>query len=297
VHSDREPDGDLRDGQVIEVAGTVLASWGSLGHVSVGEPGALIGLLGPRVYESLYGQPFPDGVQVAENLVSKGILDAVVPVEEFGDLAARAIGLFARRNEPPHLPRPSLATALPTTAQTTWDAVLRTRDPRRPGVREVLRHAASDVIPLSGTGDGQFDAGLLLALARLDGVTCVVVAQDRRNQAQQSMGPRALREARRGMRLADELGLPLVTVIDTPGADLSANAEEGALAGEIARCVADMLSLSVPTVAVLLGQGCGGGALALLPAARVIAAENAWLSPLPPEGASVIMHHDTDHAP
>jgi len=172
--------------------------------------------------------------------VSKGILDAVVPVEEFGDLAARAIGLFARRNEPPHLPRPSLATALPTTAQTTWDAVLRTRDPRRPGVREVLRHAASDVIPLSGTGDGQFDAGLLLALARLDGVTCVVVAQDRRNQAQQSMGPRALREARRGMRLADELGLPLVTVIDTPGAGLSANAEEGALAGEIARCVADM---------------------------------------------------------
>ncbi len=150
---------------------------------------------------------------------------------------------------------------------------------------------------MSGTGDGQFDAGLLLTLARLDGVTCVVVAQDRRNQAQQSMGPRALREARRGMRLADELGLPLVTVIDTPGAGLSANAEEGALAGEIARCVADMLSLSVPTVAVLLGQGCGGGALALLPAARVIAAENAWLSPLPPEGASVIMHHDTDHAP
>nr|WP_257910901.1 carboxyl transferase domain-containing protein [Janibacter limosus] len=78
--------------------------------------------------------------------------------------------------------------------------------------------------------------------------------------------------------------MPLVTVIDTPGADLSPNAEEGALAGEIARCIADMTSLTVPSVSVLLGEGTGGGALALLPARRVIASSNAWLSPLPPEG-------------
>jgi acetyl-CoA carboxylase alpha subunit len=99
------------------------------------------------------------------------------------------------------------------------------------------------------------------------------------------------------MRLAEELRLPLVAVIDTPGADLSVRAEEGALAGEIARCLADMSSLSVPSVSVLLGQGSGGAALALLPADRVIAAEHAWLSPLPSEGASVIVHHDTAHAP
>jgi acetyl-CoA carboxylase carboxyl transferase subunit beta len=277
--------------------GGVFASWGSLGHVSVGEPGALIGFLGPRVYESLHGRPFPEGIQVAENLVSNGILDAVLPVEELGDLAARVIDLATGRDTPATLPRPADVSVPPATDETTWDAVLRTRDARRPGVREVLRHAASDVIPLSGTGEGQVDAGLLLALARLDGVPCVLVAQDRRNQVQQSMGPGALREARRGMRLADELRLPLVAVIDTPGADLSPSAEEAGLAGEIARCLSDMLSLSVPTVSVLLGQGCGGGALALLPAARVIAAESAWLSPLPPEGASAIVYHDTEHAP
>ena len=98
------------------------------------------------------------------------------------------------------------------------------------------------------------------------------------------------------MRIARELGLPLVTVIDTPGADLSPNAEEGALAGEIARCLADMTALTVPTVSVLLGEGTGGGALALLPARRVVAVEDAWLSPLPPEGASAIVFKDTDHA-
>src|SRR5699024_12496105 len=97
------------------------------------------------------------------------------------------------------------------------------------------------------------------------------------------MGPAALREARRGMHLANQLRLPLVSVIDTPGAELSPEAEEGAMAGEIARCIAGMTSLTVPSLSVLRGQGGGGGELALRPPERTIAAENAWLSPLPPE--------------
>ena len=137
-----------------------------------------------------------------------------------------------------------------------------------------------------------------MALTRLDGQPCVVVGQDRTRQTPETpMGPGALREARRGMRLAEELRLPLVTVIDTPGAALSQHAEERAIAGEIARCIAELVTMTVPTLAVVLGQGCGGGALALLPGRTVIAAENAWLSPLPPEGASAIVHHgDTSHA-
>src|SRR6185436_6006056 len=96
---------------------------------------------------------------------------------------------------------------------------------------------------------------------------------------------------------AAELNLPLVTVIDTAGAALSREAEERGLAGEIARCIADMVGLQVPTVSMLFGQGTGGGALALMPADRVLAAQHGWLTPLPPEGASAILYHDTDHAP
>lgn len=283
--------------------GGVFASWGSLGHVTVAEPKALIGFLGPRVFEALHGTAFPSGVQVAENLVDKGILDAVVAPDDLAWVASRVLRLLrADRNEHTGAAQtPPAAAARPTPPRrrtTTWESVLLTRRADRPGVRELLALGADDVLPLSGTGDGERDAGLFLALTSFDGHPCVLVGQDRRNQSpRHSMGPAALREARRGMRLAEELGLPLVTVIDTPGADLSPRAEEGALAGEIARCLADMSRLTVPTVAVLLGQGCGGGALALLPAGRVIAAENAWLSPLPPEGASAIVHHDTEHAP
>lgn len=69
------------------------------------------------------------------------------------------------------------------------------------------------------------------------------------------------------------------------------------MAGEIARCLAELVMLDAPTVSVLLGQGTGGGALALVPADRVVAAQHAWLSPLPPEGAAAIIHRDVARAP
>ncbi|PBJ51308.1 carboxyl transferase domain-containing protein, partial [Mycobacterium avium] len=70
----------------------------------------------------------------------------------------------------------------------------------------------------------------------------------------------------------------------------------GGLAGQIAQCLAELVTLDTPTVSVLLGQGSGGPALAMVPADRVLAALHGWLAPLPPEGASAIVFRDTDHA-
>lgn len=275
--------------------GGVLASWGSLGHVTVAEPGATIGFLGERVYEALYGEPFPQDVQVAENLYAHGLLDAVLPVEALTEIAGRFLDILAAPREltpVPDVPKEPLADV------PAWDSVTRSRRPERPGIRALLRLGASDVLPLFGTGAGEWDRSLFLALARFDGATCVVLGQDRRAEALEApLGPSGLRVARRGMKLATELGLPLVSLIDTAGAALSKAAEEGGMAGEIARCIAELVTLPVPTVCVLLGQGTGGGALALMPADRVLAAQHSWLSPLPPEGASAILHRTTERAP
>lgn len=95
--------------------GGVFASWGSLGHVTVAEPGALVGFLGPKVYEALNGEPFPQGVQLAENLVEKGVIDAVVPTDQLAPLASRVLRML----------HPSVPVAVPV------EASIRCRPARR----------------------------------------------------------------------------------------------------------------------------------------------------------------------
>jgi acyl-CoA carboxylase subunit beta len=304
--------------------GGVFASWASVGHLTVAEPGALIGFLGPRVYEALAGAPIPDGVQTAENLLAHGLVDAVVPPGELAGYLTRVLTSIAPPSAPARAPSPTPGSApvppctaaspsgtasRPGTASppgtspapgtelrgtpvgdsrtSAWESVLITRRPDRPGAADLIRAAATDVVRLR-------EGGLILALARIGGRPCVLAAQDRNALPH---GAEMLRTAQRGLQLAADLGLPLVTIIDTPGGELSRAAEEEGIAREIARCLLTLITLPPPTVAVLLGQGTGGAALALLPADRVLAAQHAWLSPLAPEGASVIVYKDTAHAP
>jgi acyl-CoA carboxylase subunit beta len=275
--------------------GGVLASWGSLGHVTAAEPGALIGFLGPRVYEALHGQPFPPGVQVAENLYAKGLVDAVVAPDGVAEVAARVLEVLCAPRELPQVAEPVADDHVEVTP--VAESIRRSRRPGRPGVRALLKVVAQDVTPLSGTAAGEMDPGVLLALARFGAAPCILLGQDRyRQRRRQPLGPAGLRAARRGIRIATELDLPLVTVVDTAGAALSREAEEGGLAGEIARCLTDLVTLAAPTLCLLLGEGAGGGALAFLPTDRVVAAQHAWLSPLPPEGASAVLYRTTERA-
>ena len=273
--------------------GGVLASWGSMGNITVAEPGALVGFLGPRVYATLTGEQFPPGVQQSDNLLDHGVIDAVMSPEEFRSLAVTVLDAVTVR-EPSAAP---LEPSRDVPEVEAWDAVSLSRLPDRPGVVELLTHSAGPAIRLSGNNQGEVSQAIVVAVTSFGGIGCVVVGQDRHAQfPEPSLGPGDLRVARRGIQLADELGLPVVCVIDTPGATLSVEAEEGALSGEIARTTADLLATRAPSLSVLLGQGCGGGAIALLAGDRVIAAENSWLSPLPLEGASAIMYRDATHA-
>lgn len=284
--------------------GGVLASWGSLGHVTAAEPGALIGLLGPRVQRALYDESLPADVQTAENLYRHGLIDAVVRPSDLREIAIRVLNVMTaprRPSTPPSGPAGSTRDVRhdhppPSPAQ-TWDSITRSRRPDRPGVRALLKIAATDVTPLSGTGAGERDDALLLALARFGEMPCVLVGQDRHSRSEdQNLGPAGLREAVRGMRIARDLDLPLVTVVDNPGAAVSRHGEEGGLAHGIAQCLVELSELSTPTVCALLGEGGGGTALALLVADRVLCAEHAWLAPLPPEAAAGVLYKTTARA-
>ncbi len=275
--------------------GGVLATWGSLGHLTFGEPGALIGLTGPRVIEAMTGEPFPEGVQTAEHLHSTGIIDDVVPRSELRHRLATALAVLA-----PPVPVPPHADILHLDEDRevdAWEAVARSRRTDRPGVRELFAACVSEITRLSGDGVGGRDDGCLAVIARVQGIPAVIVAADRLpGERGASLSAAGYRTVRRAMVLADELGLPFVTVIDTAGAEISVRSEEEGLAAEVARCLAELAALRVPTLSLLFGEGTGGGAIALLPADRVVACEHAWLSPIAPEGASEILYRSTDRA-
>ncbi len=275
--------------------GGVLASWGSLGHLTFAEPGALVGLTGPRVIAALAGAPLPEGTQTAENLHTHGIIDRVVAPDELADVLATALEVLAPAEpSPPDAP----VLHLPDDASIDpWEAVTRSRRVDRPGVRDLFAACVTHITRLSGDGTGGRDDGLIAAIARVQGIPAVVVAADKPPGEPPAMLTAAgYRTVRRAMRLADELDLPLVTIIDTAGADISTVSEEEGLAAEVARCLAELAHLRVPTLSLLFGQGTGGGAVALLPADRVIACEHAWLSPIQPEGASEILYRSTERA-
>ncbi|MFF2146468.1 carboxyl transferase domain-containing protein [Kitasatospora sp. NPDC058190] len=279
--------------------GGVFASWGTLGQLVFAEPGARLGFLGPRVYEELRGVELPADVQRAETLAERGLVDAVVPPQELRELLRRTLAVLGTTPSPSTGDLRDTATAPageePAEHPDAWDSVRRSRRPDRPGTRELLRRTAEELVLLDAPG-GRGGA-LVRALAVLGGRPVLVVGQQRQSPEHERPFTAAdLRAVRRTARLAEQLGLPLVTVVDTAGAELSAQAELDGIAVEIAHCLTTLLALRTPVLAVLLGQGSGGGALALLPADRVLAAGHAWLAPLPPEGASAIVHRDGAHA-
>lgn len=258
--------------------GGTMATWGSLGQITFGQPGATAGFLGPRLFAPLTGSPLPVGVQTTDNLVRVGVIDGLVDLPRLRTTLDRVLSVVSDPD----------VDVEPSTGGGSGSG--------EPGLAGLLADA-SDVTELSGTGAGEVGAAVRLILARFGGRSCVLVGQDRSvGAAGVALGPAALRVARRGMALADELRLPLVTVIDTEGGELSVAAEEGAIAGEIARCLAELTGVRVPTVSLVLGAGCGGAALALLPADRVLATPGSWVAPLPLAGASLIRYRDVDHA-
>jgi acetyl-CoA carboxylase carboxyl transferase subunit beta len=153
--------------------GGVFASWASLGHLALAEPGALIGFLGPRVYEALAGRPFPDGVQTAENLRAHGLVDAVLAPAELAAYLDGVLTAIAPAALEDTVTMRSAAARAGQAALPAWDSVLRTREPDRPGASELIKVMATDVTRPRETG-------LILALARAGGHPCVLAAPGRR---------------------------------------------------------------------------------------------------------------------
>ncbi|NLA34944.1 MAG: acetyl-CoA carboxyl transferase [Actinobacteria bacterium] len=271
--------------------GGVFASWGSLGSVTFAEPGATIGFTGPRVAAAL-GEPIhPAETQTAEGLFANGLVDGVIAPERLRGELISALDALAPAEVWNAVPRhyPDEVADGPH----GWAAVTSSRRPARGDVLERLLKRATASVEVRGDRSGSVDLAVYCAITRVDDVPLVVIAHRQPGARPSAAG---LRSARRAMVLAQELGLPVVTIVDTAGAVIGGEQETEGFAGEIAKSLDTLSSLTVPTVTVIAGQGCGGAAMAWLASREIIAAPDAWIAPIAPEAASLIVRRDTDHA-
>ncbi|MEU8586859.1 carboxyl transferase domain-containing protein [Streptomyces sp. NPDC048664] len=260
---------------------TTGGGWATLGagaDVVLALPGVQVGFAGSRV------RP-PDAdpaAYTAEAQVAAGTVDAVVRPERL----RAELGLWlALATAPSREPAPVPGALGPTEPPATgWDAVRRARDPRRPRAQAYLDAYFTRRTVLSGDRCGGRDAGMLCGLGSHGGRTIAYAAQ-----TGTATRPAGYRTAARLIRLADALSLPVLTLVDTPGAANDAEAERQGAGAAIADLFGAVAAARTPLTSLVIGEGGSGGALALAAPGNTWAAPDSYFSVIAPELAAAIL--------
>lgn len=185
-----------------------------------------------------------------------------------------------------------------------WQRVQIARHTQRPFMLDYVEHAFDEFLELHGDRHIGDDESMPAGFAYLEGRKVVVIGhqkgRDTKENLRRNFGsahPEGYRKALRLMKLAEKFKLPIITLIDTPGAYPGIEAEERNIAEAIAFNLREMMSLTVPIIAVVIGEGGSGGALGIGVADRVLMLENAYYSVISPEGCAAILWKDRKYAP
>lgn len=187
---------------------------------------------------------------------------------------------------------------------TPWDRVQLARHPQRPHTLDYIAALCEDFVELHGDRRFGDDSAMVGGMATFAGQTVMVIGHQKGNDTRENMRrnfgmphPEGYRKAQRLMRHAEKFGLPVICFVDTPAADPTKSSEERGQANAIAESIMLMTTLRVPSIAVVIGEGGSGGALAISVADRILMQENAIYSVAPPEAAASILWRDAAKAP
>lgn len=186
---------------------------------------------------------------------------------------------------------------------TPWQKAQVARHTDRPHTLDYVHRLIEDFTPLAGDRAFADDAAMVGGLGRFRGYSVVIIGQekgaDTNSRVRHNFGmarPEGYRKAQRLMGLADRFGLPVITLVDTPGAYPGIDAEARGQAEAIARSIETCLALRVPLISVVIGEGGSGGAIALAAGDRVLMLEHSIYSVISPEGCASILWRDGDQA-
>jgi acetyl-CoA carboxylase carboxyl transferase subunit beta len=284
--------------------GGVSASFATLGDLIICEPRVKVGFAGPQVIEQTIRQKLPEGFQTAEFLMEKGQIDLIVPRAELPNTFKKLLGFHDRRPAAAKASSPPAAPDRAPSTRSAWESVQLARHPDRPNFRELVDLVFDGFTELHGDRSFRDDPAIVGGLATLAGRSVMVIGHQKGRGTKEAIArnfgmphPEGYRKALRLMQYAGRLGLPLVTLIDTPGAYPGIQAEERNQSEAIARNLLVMSRLPIPIVCTIIGEGGSGGALALGVGDRVLMMENAIYSVISPEGCATILFKDAASAP
>jgi acetyl-CoA carboxylase carboxyl transferase subunit alpha len=183
-----------------------------------------------------------------------------------------------------------------------WQRVQISRHPERPYTLDYIEHCFDHFIELHGDRTVKDDKAMVGGLASINGTSVMVIGQQKgRNTKQRQFrnfgmpNPEGYRKALRLMKMAERFQLPIVCLIDTPGASPGLEAEERGQGEAIARNLYEMSVFKVPIVCIIIGEGASGGALGIGVGDRVLMMENTWYSVISPESCSSILWRSWEH--
>ncbi len=287
--------------------GGVTASFAMLGDVLVAEPNALVGFAGPQVIEQTIRQKLPPGFQTAEFLLDHGMLDLVEPRENLRQAITKLLRFHAS-TAPETLPtghgRAPITSPDELQERPAWEVVQLARDIGRPTTLEYAGFIFTDFQELHGDRLHGENPSIVGGLADLEGLSVMLIGHQKGHDTAELVhrnfgmpDPDGYRKALRLMQHAARFGMPIITLVDTPGAFPGLEAEERGQAIAIARAMMEMSRLPVPIVSVVTGEGGSGGALGIAVGDRVLMLENSYYSVISPEGCSVILWSNAAAAP
>ncbi|MFI5606063.1 carboxyl transferase domain-containing protein [Amycolatopsis sp. NPDC051903] len=268
---------------------TTGGGWATLGasaDVVLGLPLAQVGFAGSRVRPATS----PSEAYTAEAHYEWGQVDQLVSPADLGAVLERWVRLVtARSSEPAPPPAAAREVALP---ETGWEAVRLARSSHRARAAEYLDTYFDWREPIRGDRAGSVDDGVLCGLGWRDGRAVAYAAQ-----CGTATRPAGFRTAARLVRLASRLGIPVLTLVDTPGAANDANAEEGGAGPAIADLFEAIASASAPVTTLVIGEGGSGGALAFAAPDNTWIAPDAYFSVTSPEAAAAILKRPLTEVP
>ena len=285
--------------------GGVTASFASLGDIILAEPEAMIGFAGKRVISQTIHEELPEDFQTAEFLLEHGFIDKIVSRKDMKKMLAFFLKAYKKENTITLCENNVInkRNKVNNKKYSAWEKVEIARKSGRATSLEYIEKITEEFIELHGDRNFSDDKATVCGIGKIDENYYMIIAQQKGRTTKENIernfgmpNPESYRKSLRLMKQAEKIGKPIITFIDTKGAYPGTGAEQRGQGEAIAKNLMEMINIKVPIIAVVIGEGSSGGALAIGVADKIVMLENSIYSILSPEGYASILWKDSTRA-